>query len=95
MQRPLAPEPAGVQVDPVGHALEAPTVQGSRELKVVVLGFVVFTVAVGMQRPPQVMVCVQVELVGHAAPPTMQGTVYKGGGEELVQSLSARTRGKA
>lgn len=62
----------GVQVDPVLHPVEAPTTQpfcGG------------FGVGVAMQRPPQTIVCVQLELFGHGSPPSTQGTVGTGAGE--------------
>lgn len=36
-------------------------------------------VGVAIHKPLQVTVCVQMDPVGHAGPPTAQGTVYLGG----------------
>jgi hypothetical protein len=77
----------GVQVDEGGQSFLVPIVHGCCG------GFVV---GVGMQSPPQVMVCVQEEPVGHCLGlPRTQGIVYMGPAVVVVGGSAARASGNA
>jgi hypothetical protein len=60
----------GVQVDPVGQPVFTPTVQATS----------VGGVGVGIQRPRQTTVCVQIERVGQSFAPSVHGSVGSGAG---------------